>query len=359
VTGLVLRELTSTGRGAIRVLELRGPDALARVSALAPGRMPPPGTFRPVALRSRAGELLDEAIVLVDAPERVELHLHGAEAVVRRVAAELGLELAPRGGAGGPRSLEARAEERLSGAPSEAAARVLLDQAGGALRRALEAFLAMEAAARAEAAAELARRGRVALRLLAPPCVVLAGPVNAGKSTLFNLLVGRERVVVDREEGTTRDAVLERVLLGAYAIDLVDTAGERVLPAGEEADLEHEGQRLGRALRRNADLTRWLVPPGAPAPRPGPSLRVVRSRADEEDPPPVALPGARLSARDDPEGARTMVQRIVLEALELPPDPWSPGAGVPFEIDWVEALERSPAPELAARVRGWLADGAD
>lgn len=63
------------------------------------------------------------------------------------------------------------------------------------------------------------------------PRVVLAGPPNAGKSTLFNRLLDRSRVVVSNQPGTTRDAPAERVSLGERDVILVDTAGlEESLP---------------------------------------------------------------------------------------------------------------------------------
>ncbi|MBD3240810.1 MAG: GTP-binding protein, partial [Chitinivibrionales bacterium] len=57
------------------------------------------------------------------------------------------------------------------------------------------------------------------------PRVVIAGESNAGKSTLFNVLLGRERSIVDASRGTTRDYVVEAVELGGVRVEVVDTAG--------------------------------------------------------------------------------------------------------------------------------------
>lgn len=351
------RELTAAGRGAIRVLELSGGSALERVAHLAGGRRPAPGEFGFLTLRDARGDLLDEAVVLVDSPARVELHLHGAPALVARVLRELGVEARePR-----PRTLEEHAGALLAAAPGEAAARMLLDQAQGALRLELEALLGRTDAAFRVAARELARRGRVARWLLNPPRVVLAGPVNAGKSTLFNLLVGRERVVVDPLPGTTRDAVHERVQLGAYAVELFDSAGERPLAAtGEDARVERAGQALAAEIRHSSDLVLWLVPPGHVPPREtGTRTCVVGSCADMARGGGGASPWQSLSAKAAPAGARALVEELVHGALELPRDPWIPGAGVPFEPRWAERFERDEPARSRAFVRALLAGSAE
>lgn len=355
-----IRELSAPGRGAIRVLEVTGKGVLERIESMAPGLGMAPGTFRPVPLRGRGGQLLDEAIVVMHSPARLELHLHGAAATVERVVRELGVEGRLAGNRSRPLDIEQQAEELLASAPSEAAARVLLDQAQGALRRALTRLLELGEAEMARRAKDLARLGKAAWGLFVPPRVVLAGRVNAGKSTLFNALVGRERVLVDCAAGTTRDAVHERIRIGAHAIDLYDTAGERALsPAEEGAQIERAGQALARDLRRAADLTLWLYRPGEePAQVRLPAVRFLGTRADEGDGGGVP-PWPAISALEDPQRARLVVERLVTEALELSDDPWTPGAGVPFEASWIEDLESCPPAVLVERVRTWLGRGRD
>lgn len=350
MSALTWRELSAGGAGAVRVLALEGPGAQAALARLAGGRIPAADTFALVTLRGAGGAWLDEAVVRVRGPEAVELQVHGSPAVVARLLEELGPP--PQRGQGG--SLEARAEERLARAESEAAARLLLDQAEGALRRALVELLSFEESARVARARALAARGRQAEALLVPRRVVLAGPVNAGKSTLFNLLVGRERVVVDARAGTTRDAVAERIQLGAYPVELLDTAGRRALAggAGPEAEVERAGQVLADELARTADLVLELVPPGARAPAPRPGLVLVASRTDEGSPP-AGLPG--LSVHADPAGARATVERLFHGTLGLSAQPWLAGEPVPFEPEWCALLARASGAELTAALHAWLA----
>lgn len=361
-----VRELTSRGRGAIRVIELVGAGALDQLRRIAPRCRLAPGDFGPLALRDRAGALLDEALALVESEARVELHLHGAPALVARVLEALGGTEESEASVASPpqspqaQSIEERAEARLPSAPCEAAARVLLDQVQGALRRDLESLLEGSAEGAILAARELARRGRIARWLIHPAIIVLAGRTNAGKSTLFNVLVGRERTVVAAEEGTTRDAVRERVQLGEYVADLFDTAGERALPSDTALAagraVEREGQALAAELQGGADLVLWLVPSNSPDPLPiGPRLHVLRSQDDRRAVGEACPPGASISARYDPGRARTVVLEVVHSALGWPARPWVPGTGVPFEPEWVEALGEEDVGTLKRSVGAWLA----
>ncbi len=89
--------------------------------------------------------------------------------------------------------------------------------------------------------------------------VALVGPVNAGKSSLFNALGGSVRALVSDVPGTTRDVLERRVDLGGVAVTLLDTAGER-----EALGLEADGIALGRSLTADADLVVVVVPAHGP-----------------------------------------------------------------------------------------------
>jgi tRNA modification GTPase len=85
--------------------------------------------------------------------------------------------------------------------------------------------------------------------------VVIAGPVNAGKSTLFNALLGKERAIVHNEAGTTRDFISERVFISNTEICLVDTAGLRVV----DHEIEKEGINRSRIEIERADFIIWVT----------------------------------------------------------------------------------------------------
>lgn len=109
-------------------------------------------------------------------------------------------------------------------------------------------------------------------RAHAVPLVVLAGEPNAGKSSLFNAVLGRARSVESALAGTTRDAVIARVALrGGIEIDLADLAGlERVDAARAPREIAEAMQRRAREMLAVADLVVRCTPLGAarvPLPR--------------------------------------------------------------------------------------------
>ncbi len=76
--------------------------------------------------------------------------------------------------------------------------------------------------------------------------LAIVGRPNAGKSSLFNRLVERERAIVTATPGTTRDLVTETVAIGGIPVELVDTAGLR------SGDAVGEAERMGIAKSREA-----------------------------------------------------------------------------------------------------------
>ncbi len=107
---------------------------------------------------------------------------------------------------------------------------------------------------------EALRRAEVAGRLREGIRVVIAGPPNAGKSSLLNHLAGREAAIVSREAGTTRDVIEVRLDLEGMPVVLSDTAGLRDDPGG---DVERMGQDRALERMRKADLVLWLEAPDA------------------------------------------------------------------------------------------------
>jgi tRNA modification GTPase len=96
--------------------------------------------------------------------------------------------------------------------------------------------------------------------------VAIAGPPNAGKSSLLNALARREAAIVSDEAGTTRDIIEVALDLGGVPVILSDTAGIREA----EGKVEREGVRRALAHAREADLVVWVTDATAPHPPPQP-----------------------------------------------------------------------------------------
>ena len=108
-------------------------------------------------------------------------------------------------------------------------------------------------AARLDAAIRRAKEGKI---LRDGALVVIAGPPNAGKSSLLNALLGESRAIVSATPGTTRDSIEEWLDIGGWPVRLVDTAGLR-----ETADaIEGEGVARARDLMERADIVLNLTP---------------------------------------------------------------------------------------------------
>ncbi|MBX9881477.1 MAG: tRNA uridine-5-carboxymethylaminomethyl(34) synthesis GTPase MnmE [Sphingomonas sp.] len=305
---------------AIAVMRVSGPAAFTLAETLA-GALPAPRRASLRTLRGGDGTLLDRALVLVfpgpnsaSGEDLVELHLHGARAVVAAVSAALA--------AGGGRLAEpgeftrralmngridlAQAEGLgdLLMAETESARRAALGTAEGAVSRRIGAWGArlLEASALIEAALDFADEDDVGelpaglpaslaalaedmrLVLAAPPVerlrdgvrVVLAGPPNAGKSTLLNALAEREAAIVSPIAGTTRDRIEVPVVRDGIAYLLIDTAG---LAETTDDPIEAIGIARARAAAAEADILLWLDDSPPPA-----GALWLYPRADERPP---------------------------------------------------------------------------
>ena len=120
------------------------------------------------------------------------------------------------------------------------------DLVGPALHAARELLEEIEKTLRDAHRGERLREGLV---------VAIAGPPNAGKSSLLNRLARREAAIVSPYAGTTRDVIEVHLDLGGYPVTLLDTAGVR------ESDdpVEQEGVRARAARAEAADLVLWVV----------------------------------------------------------------------------------------------------
>ncbi len=86
--------------------------------------------------------------------------------------------------------------------------------------------------------------------------VALVGEPNAGKSSLFNALIGRRSAIVSNKPGTTRDYLTATLEVDGTLIELSDTAGRE----SARNVIERQAQELGQAQAKRADLRLWCVP---------------------------------------------------------------------------------------------------
>lgn len=310
----------SSGRppAAIAVVRVSGPRARAALEALI-GRVPQPRQAALANVRDPAtGEAIDQALVLwFPAPRSetgedvMELQLHGGRAVIAATLAALGRipglriaepgEFTRRAFENGHLDLtQVEALADLIGAETEAQRRQALQQMRGLLGDRAEDWRtrAIEALALVEAAIDFPDEGDVpkdligrALSIAQPLAdeigaalagaergerlreglwVVIAGPPNAGKSTLLNRIARREAAIVSPIAGTTRDVIEVHLDLNGYPVNLIDTAGIR---ESSDDPVEHEGMRRAREQAARANLVLWVVdaassdvPPPSPAP---------------------------------------------------------------------------------------------
>ncbi|MFN0056890.1 MAG: GTPase [Planctomycetota bacterium] len=312
------QRVSAPGRGAIGIVEVVGAGALGGIEQLFRARAPRLSAARQPRARyghflDLDGERLDDGLVIdvppasaessdvcESAPPRYWLTLHGNPALVDRLLellATVGGSMGPSVelGAGRPwQRVRNEALRSLLGALTESVAGFLLEQAD--LRANATGFAAWLRTAltshrpiQTSELTELLMRGELGVKLLCPPRVVLAGVPNAGKSSLFNALLGRTRVVTHERAGTTRDLIEEPLVIADFPICLVDGAGLR--SATDDA-IEAEGVARMAGAIRTADLVVELIPPvelGLPVadPRVAGTARKtlqIRSRADQIPP---------------------------------------------------------------------------
>ena len=290
---------------AIAVMRVSGPQAAAAMFALL-GRSAVPRHATSAALRDAAGGTIDQALVLwLPAPhsatgeDTLELHCHGGRAVIGAVEAALAALPGLRAATPGEFTRRAFVNGKIDLAEAEGLADLLtaetelqrqsaMAMASGAFSHQVEQWrdTLLRQSAALEAVLDFGDEDDVALLpadfvtqlaeleaeltlWLARPRaeqlregyrVVVAGPPNAGKSTLFNTLVEAEAAIATPIPGTTRDVLTRPVAYAGVPFLFADTAGLH-----DAVDDEVEAIGIERALEAldRADLVLWLGPQGA------------------------------------------------------------------------------------------------
>jgi tRNA modification GTPase len=298
---------TPAGTSAIALIRISGQDTCRLAEGIL-AALPPPRTATRGDYRDLAGALVDDALFTLFAgpnsytgEDTLEISCHGSPYIAQRILEDLFArgcrpadpgEFTRRAFLNGRMDLsQAEAVMDLIHARGERALAAAHRQLRGDLGRHLKTLSdgTIDALARVEAhidfpdedlppedlAAVRAALGAVrdgARRLLATHRygdllregvkTVIAGEPNAGKSSLLNRLLGRERAIVSPEPGTTRDYLEEPVVIGPHCLRLIDTAGLNPTPA----PLERLG--IDKAHERIADADLLLLVLDATRPTP-------------------------------------------------------------------------------------------
>jgi tRNA modification GTPase len=282
---------------------------LAALSTLEGLRLAEPGEFTRRAFENGRIDLT-EAEGLADLIE--------AETESQRKAALLMAE-------GGLRKQIAEWQERLLGLSAEAERAIDYDDDDSAV----DPALARDCGALAAELQDWLDRPRAEL-LKDGVRVVVAGPPNAGKSSLLNAIAGEERAIVTDIPGTTRDHIEVPLALGGIPMVLTDTAGLRESVDAVEAIGVERAARLANA----ADILVWL---GDPAEAPGhPRLIQVHPKSDLHGEGPAG--SISVSAKTG-EGLKPLLERIGEEAKSLLPGEDSIALNRRQATQLVEALD--------------------
>lgn len=201
----------------------------------------------------------------LDTTPEFEIHCHGGEAAPNNILR--GLEKAdfqivqdPLTFLDGPTQIQSEALQDLLEATTLRTASILMDQSRGILNQACQQVYDLVQQRDAPAAIrlidDLLQQEPLGQHLIEPWNVVLAGPPNAGKSSLLNALLGYDRAIVHETAGTTRDRIVELTSVGGWPVRLSDVAGVR-----ESTDsIEQVGVERALDTIKHSDLVLLLVP---------------------------------------------------------------------------------------------------
>lgn len=325
---------TPVGTSAIAVVRASGPEVSTLARAIFK-EIPPPRLARHADYRDAQGQLVDDVLFTYFAgpqsftgEDSLEISCHGNPFIMQKILedllargcrpAEAG-EFSKRAFLNGRVDLsQAEAIMDLIHARSERALAAANQQLRGSLERRMNELIALlikilanieayidfpdedlPAEDRALVLADLDRLLAGTRQLLATSHfgellregikTVIVGEPNAGKSSLLNRLVGRDRALVSAEPGTTRDYLEERIVVGPHWLRLIDTAGLNPTPGA----LEQQGIDKTLEQAEGADLFLWVIDASLPSPVLPPALAhrvtpantlVVYNKSDLADP---------------------------------------------------------------------------
>ena len=291
----IVARASAPGLGGVGVIRISGSDTKAIATTLL-GKIPENRFATKSSFFDDFGNALDHGLALFflgpasyTGEDTLELHCHGSPVVLDQVlkrVLELGAELArpgeftERAFLNGKLDLaQAESVADLINSQTQAAAKFALRSLSGIFSKEIDDLsqrietvrvlveatidfsdepvddlsvdqLRLHITEISEKIRKILDRSRPGLLLSQGATIVIAGPPNAGKSSLLNALAGSEKAIVSPHAGTTRDLIEAHIDLGGIPVHMVDTAGLRA----SDDDIEAEGVRRARETIDAADL---------------------------------------------------------------------------------------------------------
>ena len=291
----IVARASAPGLGGVGVIRISGSDTKAIAAALL-GKIPENRFATKSSFFDDSGNALDHGLALFflgpasyTGEDTLELHCHGSPVVLDQVlkrVLELGAELArpgeftERAFLNGKLDLaQAESVADLINSQTQAAAKFALRSLSGIFSKEIDELsrrietvrvlveatidfsdepvddlsvdkLRLHITEISEKIRKILDRSRPGLLLSQGATIVIAGPPNAGKSSLLNAFAGSEKAIVSPHAGTTRDLIEAHIDLGGIPVYVVDTAGLRA----SDDEIEAEGVRRARETIDAADL---------------------------------------------------------------------------------------------------------
>ena len=302
----IVARASAPGLGGVGVIRISGSDTKAIATTLL-GKIPENRFATKSSFFDDSGNALDHGLALFflgpasyTGEDTLELHCHGSPVVLDQVlkrVLELGAELArpgeftERAFLNGKLDLaQAESVADLINSQTQAAAKFALRSLSGIFSKEIDELsrrietvrvlveatidfsdepvddlsvdtLRLHITEISEKIRKILDRSRPGLLLSQGATIVIAGPPNAGKSSLLNAFAGSEKAIVSPHAGTTRDLIEAHIDLGGIPVHMVDTAGLRA----SDDDIEAEGVRRARETIDAADLVLCVLDDSDPA----------------------------------------------------------------------------------------------
>jgi len=265
---------TAKGAGAISTIEVVGDEARDILEKIFKPARKEKTDFKIgiilVGTITEAGHDIDQVAIGCEADKHFAIHCHGnpliAEAIMKLLKKHNATLLTNEQffsniTAAENNTIAIEAKIELANVKTLFATKLILNQANAGLFKSAKGWL-KEAKniekIKAEAAAIL-KKSENARTMIAGCKAVIAGPTNSGKSSLLNLLCGKNKAIVTDIEGTTRDYVAVEIMLENLFLELTDTAGINEVLALKSDVTEKTAQKKSLGILENADLVLFVL----------------------------------------------------------------------------------------------------